>query len=124
MRFALTDEQIEFRDAVRALLADTCGPDDLRAAWADAEQAGGGPGGGNGRVPGAWSALGEMGVLGITVPEDQGGLGMTDEDLVPLLLEAGRAGLPDPLAATASVAVGVLRDVLDAGDPTGAAKDL
>ena len=37
MRFALSDEQIEFRDAVRALLADTCGPDAVRAAWSDAE---------------------------------------------------------------------------------------
>ena len=50
MRFALSDEQIEFRDAVRALLADTCGPDAVRAAWSDAELAGGGPGGG-GRPP-------------------------------------------------------------------------
>ena len=69
MRFALSDEQIEFRDAVRGLLADTCGPDDIRAAWADPVLAGGGPGGGNGTVPAAWSALGEMGVLGICVPE-------------------------------------------------------
>ena len=124
MRFALTDEQIEFRDAVRGLLADTCGPEDVRAAWSDAELAGGGPGGGNGRVPAAWSALAEMGVLGITVPESHGGLGMTDEDLVPLLLEVDRAGLPDPVGATASVAVGTLRDVLDAGDPSGAASPL
>ena len=56
MRFALSDEQIEFRDAVRGLLADTCGPDDVRAAWADAELAGGGPGGGDGTVPAAWDA--------------------------------------------------------------------
>ncbi len=110
MRFALSDEQIEFRDAVRGLLADTCGPDDIRAAWADPVLAGGGPGGGNGTVPAAWSALGEMGVLGICVPEAHGGLGMTDEDLVPLLIEVGRSGLPDPVSYTAGVAVGVLRD--------------
>jgi alkylation response protein AidB-like acyl-CoA dehydrogenase len=70
MKFALSDEQIEFRDAVRALLADTCGPTDVRAAWGDAELAGGGPGGGDGRVRRAWSALAEMGVLGICVPEE------------------------------------------------------
>jgi len=35
VRFALSDEQTEFRDAVRSLLEDTCGPDDIRAAWAD-----------------------------------------------------------------------------------------
>ena len=109
MRFALTEDQVEFRAVVRGLLADTCGPDELRAAWPDAETAGGGPGGGNGRVPGAWSALAEMGVLGIMVPEAQGGLAMTEEDLIPLLLEAGWAGLPDPLAATAGVAVTLLR---------------
>ena len=124
MRFALTDEQIEFRDAVRGLLADTCGPEDVRAAWADAELAGGGPGGGQGRVPAAWSALAEMGVLGITVPEEHGGLAMTDEDLVPLLIEVGRSGLPDPVVSTASVAVGALRDVVAAGDPSGAAAPL
>jgi alkylation response protein AidB-like acyl-CoA dehydrogenase len=110
MRFALTEDQVEFRAVVRGLLADTCGPDELRAAWPDAETAGGGPGGGHGRVPAAWSALAEMGVLGIMVPEAQGGLAMTEEDLIPLLLEAGWAGLPDPLAATAGVAVTLLRN--------------
>ena len=115
MRFALTDEQIEFRDAVRALLADTCTPDDLRAAWSDPVLAGGGPGGGDGRVRAAWEALGQMGVLGICVPEAHGGLAMTDEDLVPLLVEVGRAGLPDPVSSTAGVAVGVLRDHAPAG---------
>jgi alkylation response protein AidB-like acyl-CoA dehydrogenase len=115
VRFALSDEQIEFRDAVRALLADTCGPDAVRAAWSDAELAGGGPGGGDGTVPAAWSALAEMGVLGICVPEAHGGLGMGDEDLVPLLVEVGRAGLPEPVSSTAGVAVGVLRDAAAPG---------
>ena len=119
MRFALSDEQIEFRDAVRALLADTCGPDAIRAAWEDAELAGGGPGGGDGTVPAAWSALAEMGVLGICVPEQHGGLGMDDEDLVPLLVEVGRAGLPEPVSSTAGVAVGVLRDHVEPGLASG-----
>jgi len=119
MRFALTEEQIEFRAVVRGLLADTCGPDELRAAWPEAELAGGGPGGGNGRVPGAWSALAEMGVLGIMVPEANGGLGMTQEDLVPLLFEAGWAALPDPLSATAGVAVTLLTQATDSEKRAG-----
>lgn len=51
---------------------------------------------------------------------------MGDEDMVPLLVEAGRAGLPDPLASTAYVAPGQLAplggfdDVL-AGTASGAA---
>jgi alkylation response protein AidB-like acyl-CoA dehydrogenase len=106
MRFALTEDQIDFRDAVRGLLADTCPPDAVRAAW-------GGPLGtpdGDGRVRVAWSALAEMGVLGILVPEEHGGLGMTDEDVVALLVECGRVGLPDPVSSSAYVAAALLRD--------------
>lgn len=113
MRFALTEEQVEFSEAVRGLLENTCAPDDVRSAWNDAELAGGGSADASGRVPAAWSALGEMGVLGIMAPESSGGLGMTDEDLSPLLVEAGRVALPDPLGATAGVAVGALRTILD-----------
>ena len=119
MRFALSEEQIEFRDAVRSLLDERCTPSDVRSAWADPVLAGGGPGGGDGRVRRAWSALAEMGVLGICVPEAHGGLGMDDEDLVPLLIEVGRAGLPDPVSSTAGVAAGLLREHA----PTGVAAE-
>ncbi|HMR94539.1 MAG TPA: acyl-CoA dehydrogenase family protein [Microthrixaceae bacterium] len=108
MRFAPTEDQIDFRDAVRGLLADTCPPDAVRAAWR--EQVGEVPGGGDGRVRAAWDALAEMGVLGVMVPEGSGGLGLTDEDIVPLLIECGRAALPDPVSSTAYVAAGLLRE--------------
>jgi alkylation response protein AidB-like acyl-CoA dehydrogenase len=114
VRFALSEEQREFRDAVRSLLEDTCSPADLRAAWADPVLAGGGPGGGDGRVRRAWDALAEMGVMGLCVPEPHG-LGLREEDLVPLLVEVGRSGLPDPVSSTAGVAVGLLRDHAPAG---------
>ena len=110
MRFALTEDQIDFRDAVRGLLVDTCPPDAVRRAWAGplGPTAGGDQAG---RVPEAWSALAEMGVLGLLVPEAHGGLGMTDEDIVGLLVECGRAGLPDPVSSTAYVAAALLRDL-------------
>jgi alkylation response protein AidB-like acyl-CoA dehydrogenase len=121
VRFALSEDQVGFRDAVRSLLADTCPPEAVRAAWGgevgrhtdvgDASPVD------QGRVRPAWSALAEMGVLGLLVPEDSGGLGLTDEDVVPLLVECGRAALPDPLSSTAYVAAGLLRDdALPAGD--------
>jgi alkylation response protein AidB-like acyl-CoA dehydrogenase len=119
MRFALTEDQADFRDAVRGLLADTCPPEAVRAAWGGAVGEHTGGGGGDGRVRAAWSALAEMGVLGLLVPEDHGGLGLTDEDLVPLLVECGRAGLPDPVSSTAYVATGLLRDHV--GDGAAAA---
>ena len=51
-----------------------------------------------------------MGVLGLLVPEADGGLGLTDVDLVLLLEESGRAGLPDPLVEHAAVGVPLLDD--------------
>ena len=110
MRFALTEDQVDFRDAVRGLLDDTCPPDAVRAAWAGTAGEHIGAGGGDGRVRTAWSALAEMGVLGLLVPEEHGGLGLTDEDIVPLLVECGRAALPDPVSSSAYVAAGLLRD--------------
>ena len=59
-----------------------------------------------------------MGVLGLTVPEAHGGLGMSDDDLVGIIIECGHAGLPDPVADTAGVAPTVLSAVA-AGDSAG-----
>lgn len=116
MRFALTEDQTDFRAAVRDLLADTCPSEAVRAAWR--EPVGEIVGGGDGRVRAAWDALAEMGVLGVMVPEESGGLGMGDEDLVPLLIECGRVALPDPVSSTAYVASGLLRD--NTSDPARA----
>ena len=98
MRFAFTDDQLAFRDAVRELLGAECPPAVVRQAWA----------GGTGRSPRLWAKLGEMGVLSILAPESSGGLGLTDVDLVLLLEETGYAGLPDPVVESAAVAVPLL----------------
>ncbi len=111
MRFELTDDQVDLRDAVRGLLADRCGPDAVRAAWDH-----------DGRVRPAWDALVEMGVLGAIVPESAGGLGMTDEDVVPLLVECGRVALPDPVGPSGLAAASALAGLLD-GDSAGTAAD-
>ncbi|MEX2255008.1 MAG: acyl-CoA dehydrogenase family protein [Acidimicrobiia bacterium] len=94
MRFAFTDDQLAFRDAVRDLLAKECPPEVVRAAW-----------NAPGRAGGAWSALGEMGVLGVLASEADGGLGLTPIDLVLLLEETGYAALPEPIVEHACVAV-------------------
>ena len=111
MRFAPTEDQLEFATAVRDLLADTCTPNDVRSAWGGAVGAHTELGSGDGRVRPAWEALAEMGVLGLTVPETAGGLGMADDDLVGIIIECGRAGLPDPVSDTAGVVPAVLRGV-------------
>ncbi len=99
MRFALSDDQVSFRDAVRDLLANECTPAVVRAAW-DA------PAGALDR--GVWDTLAEMGVLGLLVPEAEGGLGLDETFLVPVLEACGRAALPHPIVETAMVAAPLL----------------
>ena len=99
MRFALSDEQASFRDAVRDLLAKECARATVRAAW-DA------PAGKLDRR--VWSSLEAMGVLSLLVPESDGGLGLDETFLVPILEECGRVALPHPIVETAMVAAPLL----------------
>ena len=76
MRFAFTDDQIDFRDAVRDLLAKECAPEVVRAAWPDGTDAHGARKGEGARsdasrVSKVWADLAEMGVLGVGVSGGQ-----------------------------------------------------
>src|SRR3954447_1415653 len=84
MHFALTDEQREIAGAVRELLAKECPTDVARA----------------GDVDRVWPKLADVGVLGLTVPEERGGLGFGMVEAVGVLEEAGRVCLPGPLPET------------------------
>ena len=100
MQFAFTDQQTEFRDAVRQVLAKECTTDDLRAAYEAPRP----------RSP-RWTVLAEMGVVGLTVPEDHGGLGLGLVDLVLLLEESGRVALPEPLVESTALAAPLLAEL-------------
>ncbi|MBU3701523.1 MAG: acyl-CoA dehydrogenase [Acidimicrobiia bacterium] len=104
MHFAFTEDQLLFRDAVAELFAKECTPDRVRWAWEDEV----------GRDPSTWAALAEMGVIGLTVPEAHGGLGMGFVDLLPILTEAGRAAYPAPLLETVAVVAPLLAEVAPA----------
>lgn len=126
MRFAFTDDQLAFRDAVRDLLAKECPPEVVRAAWPDGTDAHGARKGEGSRADAAkvakvWQDLAEMGVLGIGVSEAAGGLGMAEVDWVLLAEETGYAALPHPFVETACV-VAPLCD--DAEDPHGVLAEL
>jgi alkylation response protein AidB-like acyl-CoA dehydrogenase len=99
VHFGFSDEQVAFRDAVRALLEDACPPAAVRAAWSPSH---------SGYDPKLWARLGEMGVLGMLAPPEDGGLGMDEVDLVLCLEETGRAALPGPILEHAAVAVPLL----------------
>ncbi len=98
MRFAFDEQQLEFRSQFRAYVEKECGPAEVRAAWDSP----------TGWSQSRWAALAEMGVVGLTVPESLGGLGLGMVDLVVLLEEAGRACLPEPLLETVALGVPVL----------------
>jgi len=114
MRFAFTQDQLDFADAVSDLLAKECGPAQLRVAWENED----------GRIPGLWDRLVEMGVVGLLAPEGVGGLGMTELDLVRIAYEAGRVALPEPLSAMAGVVVPALRDHAPSADAERFLSDL
>lgn len=126
MRFAFTDDQIDFRDAVRDLLAKEAPPEVVRAAWPDGTDAHGarkgeGARADEGRVAKVWSDLAEMGVLGVGVSEAAGGLGMAEVDWVLLAEETGYAALPHPFVETACVVAPLLDDT---DDPHGVLAEL
>lgn len=99
MDFRLTDDQRLLRDGVRDVLAGECTADHVRAAW-DVGMDGG-----------RWKTLAGLGIAGLLVPEARGGMGLDDRDLVALLVEAGRAALPEPVLEVAAVAAPLLVDL-------------
>jgi len=101
MRFSFTEQQIAFRDSLRQLLDKQCTPTDLRAAYERPEA----------RTT-RWAALADLGVVGMTVPDAHGGLGLGMTDLVLVLEEAGRVGLPEPLMETTALAAPLLARAL------------
>ena len=99
MEFDFSDEQRALRDMARDLFATVSPPSRLREVW-DAD------GARDGKV---WAAMGEVGLCGIGIPEEHGGVGGDPIDLVLVLEEAGYAALPEPLLETVAVAVPLLR---------------
>ncbi|MCA1831172.1 MAG: acyl-CoA dehydrogenase family protein [Actinomycetota bacterium] len=93
MKFDFTDEQYALRDAARELFEKESSPARLRELW-----------GGGARDARLWRAMGEMGLLGLMIPEQFGGMGGDEVDLVLVLEESGRAALPEPVIETVAIA--------------------
>jgi alkylation response protein AidB-like acyl-CoA dehydrogenase len=87
-------DALEFAHSVRDLLSRTCDTEAIRAAWDS----------GDGRVPGLWKRLAETGVTGLTVAAECGGSGMDLTAAVPVLVECGRAAVPEPVTPTLAAA--------------------
>lgn len=101
MDFTFTEDQLLFQDSVRDFLVNEVTPERIRESW-ESE---------TGRNDALWGQLVELGLTGLTVPEEHGGLGMNEVDFVLLAQECGYVALPEPLVHTALVAVPMLKDI-------------
>jgi len=90
MRLEPDQDALDFGISIAELLADSADSAALRAAWDSVD----------GRIPGLWKRLAAVGVLGSTIPEEYGGLGLDARSMLPVLIESGRAALPEPLVET------------------------
>lgn len=98
MRFLLTDEQRDFAASLRELLAKADVPK-IAEEWAAGQP---------GALRGLWARLAELGVTGLVVPEEFGGLAASPVDLVVAFEELGRFAVPGPLVESIAVAPGLL----------------
>ena len=100
MNFGFSEEQDLLRQEVRKFLDQQCPLPEVRRIIETAE----------GYSPEQWTQLGELGFLGLIVPEKYGGAGLGWVDLVVLLEETGRSLYPSPLLST-TLAGATLLDV-------------
>ena len=88
MNFNFTEEQIQFKDVVKSLLADECTPSSIREGWSAKKSFN----------QSRWNKISELGVLSSNLSEEDGGLGMDQVALSLMVEEMGYAGLPEPVA--------------------------
>jgi len=104
MEFALSEDQRLMQDSLRSALARACPLDRVRAA-ADRDL---------GHDEDVWSAVRELGVPALLVPEEHGGLGLSLLDAALAAEELGRRVAPVPFLGTSVLAPLALRE---AGSP-------
>ena len=107
MDFSFTEEQTLLRDTVASYLADHYDFDKRRAAVKSA----------SGWRPEVWQAFArELGILGASFPEEQGGLGGGATEIMVVMEEFGKALVVEPYLGTVVIAGGFLQQ----GAPAGA----
>jgi len=97
MNFGLTDEQQILANVARRFADERAPISKVRDVMESA----------NGFDPGLWSAMAELGWLGLTIGEDYGGAGLDWVDLAVLLEETGRGLLPSPLVSHSLAATAI-----------------
>jgi alkylation response protein AidB-like acyl-CoA dehydrogenase len=106
MDFTLTEDQTTITSLAGELLRDHCTPEALRSNEDSAEP---------GFDRALWATLAESGLLGVALPEEAGGLGLTVIEAALLLEEAGRTAAAVPLLAHTISATALARAGADLG---------
>ena len=101
MEFNFDEDQILLQQTVRDFLSGESPVEFVRAQW-ETE---------TGRSPEFWSRLSEIGIPGLLIAEEFGGLGMNEIDAVRVFVEIGRAGLAEPVVPTVAVAARLLGEL-------------
>ncbi|MGI5518944.1 acyl-CoA dehydrogenase family protein [Streptomyces sp. CA-106131] len=86
MRLLPTQEQRAMAQAVRDALTKECTPETLRESWDGTPQ------------HKLQQTLAGLGLFGLTVSEEFGGLGLDERDAIGVFEETGRAAVPGPIA--------------------------
>lgn len=93
-----TEEQVMLRDMVRGLCDQYANLDVIRAMEDDAV----------GYPTDMWAQLAELGILGMTIPEEHGGSGMSMQEGVIIYEELGRSLAPLPHLVSSVISAGAL----------------
>ncbi|MBM0125225.1 acyl-CoA dehydrogenase family protein [Pimelobacter simplex] len=97
MDFSFTESQNDAADLAATIFNNECIPERLQAAD-------------QGRfAPALWTRLGDAGLLGLSLPESDGGAGLGLLELCSLLIEAGKLVAPAPLTAHLPAALAIAR---------------
>jgi len=97
--FDFSDEQVQLRDVVARYLGDHYSFERYRAIKNSAA----------GWDPAVWRGLADLGVLGLTVPAAQGGLGFGPLETLAMMGDCGRNLLLEPMLSSAVIATAALR---------------
>src|SRR6202046_2955414 len=103
MNFEFSDEQQQLHDTVDRYLTDTYTFEKFRAVNASA----------TGWDKAVWAGLGELGVLALNVPAEQGGLGFGPLETLSVMGSCGKSLLLEPFLRSAVIAPAVLRAFAD-----------
>jgi alkylation response protein AidB-like acyl-CoA dehydrogenase len=97
--FGFSEEQEMLRQSARALLEKECPSSMVRKLMEDER----------GFDPALWKKMAELGWLGLVIPDQYGGSGLSYVDLVLIMEEMGRVVLPSPFMWTVMVAEAIKR---------------